>query len=59
MAKEVPDQVAYAAGGFFSFAITCILMAFLIGVGMGIGARQFYATIYSPDAVLPQAEENE
>lgn len=58
MAKDVPDKAAAAAGGIVSFAITCTLLAFLMGVGMGIAARQFSTTMYNPGVVLPQAEEN-
>ncbi|HEY9726712.1 MAG TPA: hypothetical protein V6D50_09720 [Chroococcales cyanobacterium] len=47
------DNVVEASLGYgFSFLITTILLAFLIGVPLGAGARRMYTTMVNPDVVI-------
>jgi ABC-type dipeptide/oligopeptide/nickel transport system permease component len=54
------DNVVEAALGYgFSFLITTILLAFLIGVPLGAGARRMYNTMFNPDVVVSPTNQTQ
>jgi len=59
MARD-PREAAVEAGGMsFSFLITTILLAFLVGVPLGTAARRMHHTMFNPDIeVSPENQTN-
>lgn len=57
MARDVNNAADSARGYGFSFLITTILLAFLIGVPLGTAARRMYTSIFSPDVVVSPADQ--
>ena len=52
MARNIDNAAESARGYGFSFLITTIALAFLIGVPFGAGVRRIYHTMFNPDVVV-------
>ena len=59
MARDVGDVVETTAKYTFSFLITTILLAFLIGVPLGSAARRMYTTMFHPDVVVSPTNQTQ
>lgn len=57
MARDINSAADSARGYGFSFLITTIVLAFLIGVPLGTAARKMYNTMFNPDVVVSPTQQ--
>jgi hypothetical protein len=57
MARDINSAADSARGYGFSFLITTIVLAFLIGVPLGAGARRMFHSMFNPDVVAPPTNQ--
>ncbi len=58
--KSGGNTVTSAAGNFLNLVVTTILLAFIVGIPFGMMSRNFFSTMYSPNAnVVIQENETE
>ena len=57
MARDVNSAADSARGYGFSFLITMIALAFLLGVPLGAGASRMFHSMFNPDVVTPPTNQ--